>query len=198
MPLPLAPSAILQIYQEPHKPGTRAAYHKIEVQLARAAREFGFTHAYFAIEALDGSEEVWWLNCWDSEEEPQQLAQAYEQNAPLKAAFEALGASKSAFLLDARDVVMRPRPALSGGPAWRPGLGRFLTVAVTTGESPLEGTVFEAEDGTRYTFLAARTRREAVARAAAAGPSARAFAVRPYWSKPDDASVAADPAFWRT
>ena len=197
MAWPGAPPRILQIYQEPRRAGTRAAYDKNERMLARAAREFGFPHAYLGIEALDGAEEVWWLNGYDSEEEPQQVTNAYEQNAPLRAAFERLGAKKAPLLLQPTNVFARYREALSRGAPWTLGRGRFLTVRVSKDESPFEGAVFEANDGTKFSFSPAKTHRHAAALAASA-PDARVFAVRPYWSKPAEEWVTADPQFWKS
>jgi hypothetical protein len=195
---PGSPPRILQIYREPRRAGTRAAYDRNERQLARAAREFSFPHAYLGLEALDGAEEVWWLNGYDSEEEPQQVTNAYNQNAPLRAAFERLGANKAPLLLKPDNIFAWYREALSRGAPWAPGRGRFLTVTVTKDESPIEGAVFEAGDGTKFTFAPAKTRRQAAALAASAAPNARVFAVRPYWSKPTEDWVAADPQFWKS
>jgi hypothetical protein len=195
---PGTPPCILQVYCEPRRPGTRAAFDRNERQLARAAREFGFPHAYLGLEALDGAEEVWWLNGYDSEDEPQQVTDLYKQNAPLKAAFERLGARKAPLLLKPDNVFAWYREALSRGEPWAPGSGRFLAVTVTTDESPLEGTVFEAGDGRKFTFAPAKTRLRAAALAAAVLPHARVFAVRPYWSKPAEDWVTADPPFWKS
>lgn len=60
------------------------------------------------------------------------------------------------------------------------------------------GCVFEAPDGTRFVIAPAATRGEADRRAAAAGPHAKIWAIRPAWSLPAPAWIAADPDFWRT
>jgi hypothetical protein len=61
----------------------------------------------------------------------------------------------------------------------------------------INGTVFEATDGTRLVVMPARTGKEANAVAAAAGPASNVFAVRPSWSFPAKEWVAGDKLFWR-
>jgi len=57
--------------------------------------------------------------------------------------------------------------------------------------------VFETADDTRFVVLAAQTREEADAKALAAGPEGKVFAVRPYWTRPAREWVSTDPAFWQ-
>jgi hypothetical protein len=123
---------------------------------------------------------------------------AYAADAALMAALTTSGARKAPLTLPPTEIFARYRPDLSQGPAWAPGQGRFLIIAVTNtaGHSPLEGTVFETDDGTRVTIVPAHTRDEADAIATAAGPAVTVFAVRPGWSFPAQQWVDADPSFW--
>jgi hypothetical protein len=67
---------------------------------------------------------------------------------------------------------------LTVGVPWILGHGRFLVIAVMKSNRRINGTVFEATDGTRFVVMPARTRKEANAVAAAAGPASNVFAVR--------------------
>ncbi|HEU0094717.1 MAG TPA: hypothetical protein VFS78_21565, partial [Vicinamibacteria bacterium] len=88
------------------------------------------------------------------------------------------------------------RPDLSVGPPWLMGQGRFLVITMTRSE-PRNGAVFETDDGKRFVIVPVRTRDEAAAAAARAGPETRVFAVRPSWSHPAEDWIASDPEFWR-
>jgi hypothetical protein len=191
------PPQILQVYRDPLKPGSHAAYREIEQDIARACAELGFPHPYLAIEPLTGPEEVWFFNGWDSEAEQKQVADAYAKNAPLVKALETHARRKASLASEPVNVFVNYRQDLSRGTPWRMGLGRFLVITVTRSNRRIDGTVFEAADGTRFVLLPVKTRPEADAKAAAAGSEARVFAVRPYWSMPAKEWVAADPVFWQ-
>jgi hypothetical protein len=182
------------------KPDAEAAYDEVERELARAAAEFGFPHAYLAVESLTGPKEVWFFNGWESEAEQRQVDESYAGNAPLVAAFETLGRRKAALKVTATETFASYRRELSRGEPWTLGMGRFLTIVVNKGVTKglTDGTVFEAGDGRRFVITAAFTREESEAQAAAAGQDARVFAVRPYWSGPASEWVARDPEFWQT
>jgi hypothetical protein len=68
-------------------------------------------------------------------------------------------------------------------------------ITLTKGSQRINGTVFEAKDGTRFVAMPARTRKEADAVAVDAGPAANVFAVRPSWSFPAKEWVAVDTGF---
>ena len=71
-------------------------------------------------------------------------------------------------------------------------------IKVTKLSGPFEGTVFEVADDTHFVVMATQTREGAeFAKALAAGPEARVFAVRPYWTRPAREWVLTDPAFWQ-
>jgi hypothetical protein len=187
----------LQIYRDRLPPGTDAIYRQIEEDAARICAELGGPHPYLAIESLTGSKEVWFLNGYSSPAEIKQVSDAYVKNAPLMAALNEIIKRKAPLNLEPIEVFADYQPELSRGEAWSLGQGRFLVVTVTRSNKPTEGTVFAAKDGTRYVVLSAQTRDEADAKAAAAGPEANVFAVRPSWSLPAKEWIPADPAFWR-
>jgi hypothetical protein len=198
--VPPSPPAILQIYREPLEPGAEAEYDRIESDTARKCVQFQCPHAYLALESVTGPREVWWLNGYDSLEDKKQVAEAWAKNERLLAVLAANAKRKAALIGKPTETVARYRPDLSRPPNWVLGRGRFLVVTSTraTRETdPVTGAVFEADDGTRLVIVSARTREEADTAAAAAGLGARVFAVRPSWSHPDQAWIAADSAFWR-
>jgi hypothetical protein len=189
-------TGILQIVREPLKAGGEAAYDAIEQDQARISKEFGCPHPYLAAESLTGAKEVWWFNAYESEEDKQRVYESYAENAPLVEALQKNSAAKTNLTLPAIEVFAQYRRHGSAGPAWIPGQGRFLAIAITRDDRAIEGTVFEAADGTRYVVRAARTRAEAEAMRTLVGPEATVFAVRPDWSFPDPSWIAADPLFW--
>jgi hypothetical protein len=192
--------AILQIFREPLKPGTRAAYDAIERATARIAATHGCPHPYLGIEALTGAEEVWYFNAYESHADRQRVWDAYAANEALMTALKESGARKAPLTLPPIDVFARYREELSQGPAWAPGVGRLLVIAMTEAGThvspPFKGTVFETDDGRRFTIRAAAARDEADRIAGAAGAAADVFAVRPDWSFPSREWVDADPEFW--
>jgi hypothetical protein len=191
------PPKILEIYRDFLKPGSDAAYNEIERDIARVCIELGFPHAYLAIESLTGPKEVWFLNGWESSAEQKQVADDYENNAPLAAALEKNAKRKAGLVSTPIEVFANYRPYSGGGEPWRLGMGRFLVITVTRASERMDGTTFETADGTKFIVLPANARAVADAKAAAIGPDTRVFAVRPYWSKPAEEWVSADPSFWR-
>jgi hypothetical protein len=188
---------ILQIHREPLKPGSEAAYQAIEADSARICAELGCPHPYLGIEALTGSKEVWFFNGYESSAEQKQVVDDYTKNATLMAALEMNSRRKAELTGTAVSVFASYREHLSRGVPWRMGSGRFLVITVTNSNRRIDGTVFEASDGTRFIVMPAQTRHEADAAAALAGPESNIFAIRPSWSFPAKEWMAADSEFWR-
>lgn len=88
--------AILQIFREPLRPGSEAAYKTIEDDTARVCAELNCPHPHLAIEPLTGPQEVWWLNVFESEADRQRVENAYAQNRALMAALERNSKRKAA------------------------------------------------------------------------------------------------------
>jgi hypothetical protein len=192
---PAEPPAILQIYREPLKRGAEAEYDRLESDTARQCAQLRCPHAYLGLESLTGPKEVWWLNGYDSDADRKQVADAWAASTEVLALLGRNAKRKAALVGKGVESFARYRPALSAGEPWRLGRGRFLVIWSGTGSAPRKGTVYEADDHTRFVIVSARTREEADA--LAAGSKARVFAVRPSWSHADEAWIAADPELWR-
>lgn len=191
------PPPILQIHREALKPGSEAAYRENEEDTARICAELGCPHPYLGIESLTGSKEVWFFNGYESSAEQKQVYDDYAKNAALLTALKKNSKRKASLTGEPVNVFANYRQDLSRGVPWVLGHGRFLVITVSKSNPHLDGTVFEAADGTRFVVMPAQTRKEADAAAAAAGPGSRVFAVRPSWSFPTKEWIAADSAFWR-
>jgi hypothetical protein len=191
------PSQILQIYREALKPGTRAAYQKVEEDTARLCAEFSCPHPYLAIESLTGSKEVWFLNGYESTSEQKQVVDDYAKNVKLMAELKQNSRRKARLTKAAVNVFANHRQDLSRGVLWIMGHGRFLVITVIKSSPRINGTVFEAADSTRFIVKATHTLSEAEATAVVAGQESMVFAVRPSWSFPAKEWVVADPVFWR-
>jgi hypothetical protein len=191
------PPHILQIYREPLKPGREAAYQANENDTARICAKLGCPHPYLGVETLTGPKEVWFFNGYDSPAEQQQVAADYVGNARLMAALGKNSKRKASLTGRGTEVSARYRQDLSRGAPWILGQDHFLVITVTKEDRPINGTVFEGPDGTRFIILSARTRDDADVAVALAGAGSIIFAVRPSWSHPATEWMAADPDFWR-
>jgi len=194
---PEAAPAILQIYRDFLTPGREAEYKALEEEAARICAELAFPHFHLAIESLTQPKEVWWLNAFGSEAERQQVTEDYAKRPALVAALAGITARREGLVGTPIDTLASYRADLSAGAPWSVAGVRFLVVSVTKDDPGPGGSVFEAPDGTRFVFRPAGTREESDARAAAAGPDTRVFAVRPNWGMPAPEWIAADPEFWR-
>lgn len=198
------PPQILEVYREFWKPANVPASREIEVEASQICVELKCPHPYLGLESLKGPKEAWFLNGFDSSTEQAQVAEDYQENpALIEALNQILIRKRPLSRADDLNVFTQYEPRLSREAPWSLGQGRFLVITVTKRHLAAErnrvidGTVFETADGTRFIFRAARTQREADARAAGAGPETRVFAVRPYWSLPAQDWVAMDPSFWK-
>jgi hypothetical protein len=191
------PPTVLQIYRDFLKPGHEAEFKAVEEDAARICSELGFPHPHLAIESLTGRKEVWWLNAFESQSEVQRVADDYAKKPALVAALASIPGRKEALTEAPVNVYASYRADLSRGAPWKLAGARYFVVTVTKGDPRTDGPVFEAPDGTRFAFRPVATRRQAGAAAAAAGPDARVFAVRPYWGMPAREWIDADPVFWK-
>jgi hypothetical protein len=191
------PPQILQIYRDFLKPGTDAAYREIEDDAARVCVRLNCPNPYLAIQSLTGPTEVWYLNGYRSAAHETAVVEGYQRNAPLMAALEHIPKRKAGLILPALNTRTTFREDLTRGSPWRIGEGRFLVITVTKSRRKVQGTVFEAEDGTRFIIKWAQSREEADASAEVAGADTRVFAVRPSMSMPAQDWIAGDVGFWR-
>jgi hypothetical protein len=155
------PPQILQIFREPLKSGNEGAYRRIDEHTARLSAELGCPHPYLGIESLTGSKEVWWFNGYNSTAERKQVVEDYARNTRLLAALKETNQQKASLTGEAIEVFASYRPDLTIGAPWILGQGRFLVITVTKANQWINGTVFEATDGTRFVVMPARTRKKA-------------------------------------
>src|SRR5712692_8443820 len=135
------PPQILQIYREPLKPGSEAAYGEIEEDTARICARLKCPHPYLGIESLFGPKEVWFFNGYKSPAERGQVAADYAKNAPLLAALETNSKRKASLSGKSVEVFAEYRKDLSRSPPWILGQGRFLVIRVTRSDARIDGTV---------------------------------------------------------
>lgn len=191
------PPEILQIHRDVLKPGSEASFKNLEEDAARICADLNCPHPHMAIESLTGEKEVWWLNVFESEAHKQSVTEEYTSNRPLMAALESIRLRRENVLRSQVDIFAHYRADLSRGTPWTLAGVRFFVVTVTNARPLVEGSVFEAPDGSCFVFRALGVREHADLAAAAVGREATVFAVRPYWGMPSKDWVAADPEFWR-
>ena len=192
------PPQILEIYREPVKAGREAAYRAVEEDGARICADMKFPHSHLAIESLSGPKEVWWLNGFESAEDKEQAYSDYARNPALVAALERHAKRKKALTGTGADIFTNYEAVSSQAAAWSLAGARFFVVTATRRNLAAVGSVFVAPDGTRFILRPVRTRQEADALAARAGPDTVIFAIRPYWGMPAREWIAADPEFWKS
>jgi hypothetical protein len=176
------PPQILEIYRDYLKPDSVAKNRKLERRAEHLCRTLGFSHPYLTIESVSGPAEMWYLNGFDSQAEVEQLGHSYQRNAPLVAALDAIVARKAPLKrADSTNEFARYRPDLSRGNPWILGRGRFLVIAFFAADSPLDGTVFEMENGQRMVIRGAQTSAQANALLGSAGPKANVFQTYSYF-----------------
>ena len=193
----MRPPAILQIVREPLKPGTDAEFSAIEEERARVSVTLGCPNPYLGTESLTGPNEAWWFNGYESADHQKQVYDAYATNTKLLAAYQQSEPRKAKITGKPIEIFARFRPDLRPGASWAPGTGRFLIVTMTTKDSDVAGTVFEAADGTRVIIAPATTRADADAARARAAATSVVLAVRPTWSFASREWIVADPEFWK-
>ena len=190
------PSPILLIAREPLVAGRENAYREIEEETARLSARLGCPHPYLAMESLTGPKEIWWFNGFDSPDDQRQVGEAYQKNATFFEALKKNSDRKAAVTGKIIEMVAHHRPDLTRGAPWILGHARFLAITVSKDRPSGIGTVFQADDGTFFVFLPARTRKQAD-RLAAAVPGSIVTVARPSFSFPAKEWLAADPEFWR-
>jgi hypothetical protein len=187
---------ILEIFRDYLQPGREAEFRAVEEDAARVCAELNCPHPHLAIESLTGPTEVWWLNAFESDEDWRRVVQAYADNRPLTQALKDISRRREGLVGTPIDLLAKHRPDLGRG-SWVPAGARFFVVSIAAGSHDSEAAVFEAPDGTRFTFRGFARREDADAAASAPGAHARVFAVRPYWGSPAPEWIEADPGFWK-
>lgn len=190
------PTRNLLIHRDVLEPGVEATYKAIEEDAARFCAELNCPNVHLALESIGEPKEILWLTAYESEAEKQKIIDAYAANKPLTEALAGISKRREGLLSSDVDHFTAHRADLSRGDPWSPAGARFAVVTMTKRADRIEGSVFEAPDGTRFGLRPFSTREPADAAAAAIGPEARVFAVRPYWGMPAKDWIATDPEFW--
>jgi hypothetical protein len=184
---------ILQIYRETVTPGRERDYDALERDTATNAARLGCPNPYVAAESLRGPTVIWFFNAYDSAAEQRRGAHSYMHNAKLMAALARNSSHKAEFTGNTSDVFAEYRADASKGATWAPGLGRFLCIVEITSNADARGAVFDTADGARFVVTAWTTRDAAEQ---VEHPQGHLLAVKPSWSVPAPAWVAADREFW--
>jgi hypothetical protein len=173
------PPRLLGVYVERVEAGAEVDYGRNEEEIARTCVRLKCPHAYLGLESVGGPKEVWWLNAYTSEADKERVARAWEDNTAATSALKNLSDRKRAWTREPKAFFAT---YAGNDPAcWAMAGARYFVIGGA------DGCVFEVPDGTRLVIRPVKT------------PPAggRVFAIRPTWSHPEDAWVAADPKFWR-
>jgi hypothetical protein len=194
---PEPPPPFIYVYRERLKPGVEAEYGKVEEDAAHICARLECPNPYLALESVRGPREVWWLNAFASETDRDRVYRGYEQNLALKAALQDITRRKQGLIFEPDETLATYRSDLSDGSSWRMLGARFFAMTVMDAARKADGCVFEAPNAKWFVVVPAATRSEADRKAATAGPGTKVFAIRPAWSLPAEAWIAADPDFWQ-
>jgi hypothetical protein len=199
LPAPLlaqdGPPRFLYVYRDSLKRGVDSAYRVIENDGAQICADRRCPNPYLGLESVTGPHEAWWLNTFATPADTARVARVYATDRALASALGQIAQRKSALIGTPAQGFAIYRPELSRGPAWSVVGARAIVVTVTRDRRPADGSVWMMPDSTLYILRPVRTRRDADA--LVHGTGARVFVVRPNWSMPAAAWVAADRAFWR-
>jgi hypothetical protein len=196
VPVRAATPQILRINRYTLRPDTESAMRNLQKQVAQALVQWGNPQPCVAIESMTGPKEVWCITGFESAVEQKQVAEKLEGNDVLRSALERIESQVRVLTGNPVTLVATHQQGARRGRAWTMGRGHYLVVSVSTGTQELDGSCYETANGMRYAITATRTRKDADARALAAGPDAHVFAIRPTWGMPARDWVLADPEFW--
>jgi hypothetical protein len=190
-----APPAVLEIRIERVKPGSEARYDAIEREVAAVCRRFDCPQPYLVLESFASPQEIYRLTGYRSDSDVARVAAAYASNAPLLAEFGRATERKADVIDDSIEIVARYRPDLSDTSPWLVGTLPFALIVEGSVE-PGSGAVFDLANGRQLVVIPVANVEDAQAIAAALGPTAKRFALRPEWSKPHSAWIIGNPALW--
>jgi hypothetical protein len=193
-----SPPELLLVVREELKPRSVRQYRRLETNIARHCARLRCPHPYLALESMTSPKVVWWLNAFDSLAEKERVERAWRRNEAAMQALQKLSRRKKALTRQPITLLTKYRGDLSRAASWKMSGARYFVVRLTKEESPSGHSVFEAPDGIRFVFAPVASRQEADRQAKLAGPGAQVLAVRPGWSLPAEAWVAADPEFWKS
>jgi hypothetical protein len=183
------------IYRDSVKGGIESKYRVIENEGAQVCADLGCPNPYLGMESLNGPHEAWWLNTFATAADTARVSKIYATDRALSAALAAVAQRKAALIGTPVQGFAVSRPDLSGGPRWSAVGARYIVVTITRDHRPAKGSAWMMADSMVYILQPVRSYREA--EVLIRGNGARIFAIRPSWSMPAPAWVAADPEFWR-
>jgi hypothetical protein len=183
---------LLLIVREWLLPGMEEACAQNESRISATCAELNGPHPYLGLARVPERKEIWWLNAFASRDEKDQVEAAYARNEPLIAKLGPLGARKEGF----RNALTTTLTESRGGSALRFAGARFFVVRITRGARESEGAVFESPLGERFAMASVDSSPAAEETAVRFGPGSAILAVKPEWSFPAKAWIAADPEFW--
>jgi hypothetical protein len=185
----------MYIYRDSLKRGVDSAYRAIEDDAAQICADLRCPNPYIGVESLSGPHEAWWLNTFATEADTARVARAYATDRARAARLGAVAQRKAALIGTPVQGFAVYRRDLSRGPAWSLAGARFIVITVMRAFQAAEGSAWMMADSTLYILRPVRTYHDA--EILVSHTKARIFAVRPNWSMPARAWVAADPEFWR-
>lgn len=194
LPSQVSVPRFLYIYRDTLKRGIDSTYRVIENDGAQVCADLGCPNPYLGMESLNGPHEAWWLNTFATAADTERVSKIYATDRTLSAALGAVAQRKAALIGTPVQGFAVYRPDLSHGPGWSAAGARFIVVTVTRDHRPVKGSVWMMADSMVYILRPVRSYGEA--ELLGCGKSARIFAIRPSWSMPAPAWVAADPGFW--
>jgi hypothetical protein len=196
VPTRAAPPQILRINRYTLRPETAVAMRNLQKQVALAMTRWENPQPCLAIESLTGPKEVWCLTGFQSAADQMRAAEKLEANEVLRSALDRIESQIRVLTGNSATVVANYLAGERRGRTWSMGRGHYLVITVSRSNPEMDGATYETADGLRYFITAARTRKDADARALAAGPQANVYAIRPTWGMPSRSWVIADPEFW--
>lgn len=194
----LATPQILRVDRYRLAPGTLVPMQHLQQRAAVAMAQWGCPHPYLAVESLTGPAEVWRLTGYQTAADQRRAAQSMEMKPVLRRDLERIESQVQVLAGPPSTWIAQYVGGILQGQKWPMGRGQYLVIAPVTGSVEPQGAPYQASDGAQYAIAAARTRKGAENRAAAAGPGAYVFAVRPAWSMPAADWIRCNPAFWNS
>jgi hypothetical protein len=193
----IAQPRALQIHCDRLKPSADSEYTKIEEDAARTCARLKCPNPYLAIRALNGPDEVWILNFYDSDAEIARVARAYE---PLASEMGRIAERKKNLVLAPEDLLAYLQDDISAGAANLLTGARFISFTTTTfdpdhlkySDLTIRGWVFRLVSDA--SMLVVTPSRELPG---SADPKTRLFMIVPGMSFPAPAWIEADPQFWK-
>jgi hypothetical protein len=106
---------ILQLHREQVVPTRQSDYFRNEADAVAAESRLGFQHSYLALRGVNQSNDVWFVNGFDSYADIDQIGRDVAANADLTAALNNTAQIKADLVIDPHEIFARFREDLSYG-----------------------------------------------------------------------------------